>query len=187
MKINPLYRWRFSSVSVFCLLFFLSSFSVHATYYAVQQITSGTEYGNDPMINDSGQVVWYMSDGDDYEIYLYSNGSITKITDNDYWDQFPSINNNGQIAWYGQTGWWNYGIYLYINGNTSKIGQSDPTDISPQINNNGQVVWTGQTSAIAEDIYYYSNGQAINLTNNSIDSLALVNGVPQINHNGEVA
>jgi len=33
-------------------------------------------------------IVWYGSDGNDNEIFRYSKGTITQITDNDYDDAF---------------------------------------------------------------------------------------------------
>ena len=42
----------------------------------------------DKFLNGSGAFVWHGSDGNDYEIFLYSKGSITQITDNGYDDSF---------------------------------------------------------------------------------------------------
>ena len=42
----------------------------------------------DKFLNGSGEFVWYGSDGNDTEIFRYSNGTITQITDNDYDDGF---------------------------------------------------------------------------------------------------
>jgi hypothetical protein len=36
--------------------------------------------------SERGDLVWHGYDGHDYEIYLYSKGTITQITDNDYDD-----------------------------------------------------------------------------------------------------
>jgi high-affinity Fe2+/Pb2+ permease len=37
-------------------------------------------------LRDNGDVTWYGYDGNDYEIFLYSNGSVIQLTDNDYGD-----------------------------------------------------------------------------------------------------
>ena len=37
-------------------------------------------------LRDREDVVWYGYDGNDYEIFLYSNGIVIQITDNDYDD-----------------------------------------------------------------------------------------------------
>ena len=37
-------------------------------------------------LRDRGDVVWYGYDGNDYEIFLYSNGIVIQLTDNDYDD-----------------------------------------------------------------------------------------------------
>ena len=42
----------------------------------------------DKFLNGSGEFVWYGSDGSDYEIFRFSKGTITQITDNDYDDGF---------------------------------------------------------------------------------------------------
>ena len=51
-----------------------------------------------PQLNEHGDVVWEGYDGHDLEIFLYSNGTITQITDNEYDDYSPRMNSKGQIV-----------------------------------------------------------------------------------------
>jgi hypothetical protein len=37
-------------------------------------------------LNNRGDLVWHGFDGNDFEIFLYSKGTVTQITDNDYDD-----------------------------------------------------------------------------------------------------
>ncbi len=47
-------------------------------------------------------MVWYGWDGGDYEIFLYSDGVITQLTNNsDSYDGYPQINASGQVVWEG--------------------------------------------------------------------------------------
>ncbi|MDX9702822.1 MAG: hypothetical protein RBU23_07245 [Candidatus Auribacterota bacterium] len=50
-------------------------------------------------LNDKGDVVWAGYDGNDSEIFLYSNGVVTQVTNNDYDDYHPDINNHGDIVY----------------------------------------------------------------------------------------
>jgi hypothetical protein len=58
-------------VSVLLTLILFSVFAVEA------------EHTN---LSKGGDLVWYGYDGNDWEIFLYSKGTITQITDNDYDD-----------------------------------------------------------------------------------------------------
>ena len=59
---------------------------------------NGPGNGNIPShINNNGQVVWYGTDGNDFEIFLYDGTSTTKVTDNEFDDAFPDINDYGNI------------------------------------------------------------------------------------------
>jgi len=137
--------------------------------------------GGFPQINDSGQVVWEGTDGDpNYsmggsDIFLYSGGSITKLTNNGYCRlcgyHSPQINNSGQVVW-DRTG--GTGIFFYSGGVTTQLSGSSSWGHSPQINNSGQVVW------VSDGINLYSGGVTTQLPNSSggFD--------PQINDSGQV-
>ena len=46
-------------------------------------------------------MVWQGYDGSDGEIFLYSGGITTQLTDNAYHDQCPQINDAEQVVWEG--------------------------------------------------------------------------------------
>ena len=78
-------------------------------------------------LNELGDLVWNEWDGHDAEIFLYSKGTITQITDNDYQDNNPQINSKGQIVWYGSDGH-DYEVYLYSKGTITQITDNDYYD-----------------------------------------------------------
>ena len=103
-------------------------------------------HNRNPMINSSGQVVWQGWDGNDDEIFLYANGRIIQITDNDVADELPQINDQGVIAWQGSDG--NaMQIFTYANGAISQLTDNDLENSSPQIDNNGQVAWLARSAS----------------------------------------
>jgi len=74
----------------------------------------------DKFLNGSGEFVWHGFDGNDYEIFLYSNGTLTQITDNGYDDYDAQINFKGKIVWYGSDGNDNE-IFRYSKGSITQI------------------------------------------------------------------
>ncbi len=74
----------------------------------------------DKFLNGSGEFVWHGFDGNDYEIFLYSSGTITQITDNDYDDVDAQINSKGKVVWYGWDGNDNE-IFRYSKGTITQI------------------------------------------------------------------
>ena len=56
----------------------------------------------EPDISD-GWVVWYASDGQDGEIYLWDGESVQKLTDDTNNDQRPRTDGR-YVAWQGQDG-----------------------------------------------------------------------------------
>jgi len=115
-------------------------------------------------LNDRGDVVWQ---GSDEEIYLYSKGTITQITDNDKADYNPLINSKGQIVWYGWDGN-DWEIFLYSKGVITQITDNDYDDRDPQINSKGEIVWHGSDGNDWE-IFLYSKGAITQITDNDYD------------------
>jgi len=65
------------------VFFFLLAFLLTLILFSVL----GAE-ARDKFLNGSGEFVWHGWDGNDWEIFLYSNGTVTQITDNDTDDAF---------------------------------------------------------------------------------------------------
>ncbi len=172
------------SVLVVIAFVFLISGVAHADYTITRLATVDAGHDGTPDINAKGDVAWSDYDGNDSEIFLYSDGRITQITDNLYDDEEPQINDSGTVVWEGRAGqWWE--IFLYSNGTTSIL--TDPADYytnhRPQINNNNQVVWYrppiyfGDTTS---GIFLYSGGQVTKLPSSDRGT------DPRINASGEV-
>ncbi|MGL1904330.1 MAG: RICIN domain-containing protein [Fibrobacterales bacterium] len=133
---------------------------------------------------DNGEVVWAMKDAPGYEgdteIYLYSNGTITQITNNDYVDDVPRIS-NGQIVWYGGEHYESYQIFTWKDGATTQITSSGTN--SYVLIEDGLIVWTGTGIGASgyDDVYTYKEGVTTNISNSEIQDLR-----PVLN-NGTVA
>ncbi len=56
-----------------------------------------------PQISSGGLVVWQGYDGEDWEIFLYRNGNVLQLTDNNF-DDFAPVVNDDFAAWHGNSG-----------------------------------------------------------------------------------
>ncbi len=74
--------------------------SASATGGSLATLSPATHHSQYPLINAAGQVVWQGFDGNDWEIYLRSAGTLYQVTDNSYDDRAPCINDREQIAWH---------------------------------------------------------------------------------------
>lgn len=97
-------------------------------------------------INDCGEVAYaqYQAYGGNYaDVFVYDNGHITRITDNNDRDVFPFINNSGQILW--GRGLRNHSVtqlVLYDNGQETIIDEFKKSFNGWSLNNVGHVAWT---------------------------------------------
>lgn len=119
-----------------------------AVTYHTHQITSNQSDCSNLELNNSGQLVWQRSDGDN-EIYSYSNNTITPITNNSLDDRNPQLNDSGQIVWEGYDGT-DYQIYTFSDNTTTQLTNDVSPDpgvfwahSSPQINAGDHIVWMG--------------------------------------------
>ncbi len=113
---------------------------------------------------DNGEVVWAMYDGTDTEVFLYSNGTVSQITDNDYTDDVPRIS-NGQIVWHGGAIYTDYNIYSWESGVTTQITVTGGI-IGAQVED-GRIVWTAPGIGVdgEDDIFTYKDGVTLNISN----------------------
>lgn len=148
-------------------------------------ITKLSNYLAAHRINDNGEVVYRANDGNDIEIYLYSNNNAKQVTFNNYDDGYPDINNSGLITWAGRYSP-NYKIYLYDGLNIQEISNISPSpgesdyDFTPRINNIGQIVWPSFNDGDYE-IYLYSNGITSKISNGSSDNVR-----SRLNNKGDI-
>jgi hypothetical protein len=122
-----------------------------------------------PHINNQGQIAWIGSDGLSlFQVFLYSNGTVYKISDNDSdgtarGNSGVEINDAGQVVWSGDTSVMGFPqIYLFQNGGANQITYPGTHDaVEPHLNNNGQIVWRATTATDDYYLYYYNNGDII--------------------------
>ena len=119
-----------------------------AAAFDVIQITNNSTDDVDPAISGSN-VVWrgcdggvgYFCDGGDFEIYLWSGGTITNISNNSTDDWSPAISGSN-IVWDASDGN-DYEIYLWGNGTILNITNDSTGDRDPAISGSN-VVWRNQ-------------------------------------------
>lgn len=74
--------------------------------YEIVRLIPPERFLFDTQINECGQIVftrWMGNDWSTAEIFVYDNGTFTRITDNDRRDRKPRINNVGDLIWeYGE-------------------------------------------------------------------------------------
>jgi hypothetical protein len=128
-------------------------------------------------LNNNGQIVWFQyNETKSYlQIYLYNNGVITNISNNNYDNFFPRINNMGQIVWDEYDGT-NYNLCLYDKEHISLIQKNSPGPHGDfQINDNGSIIWSEPIYGSSNhEIYSYINGVNKNIS-------ADFNGVLKLN------
>ncbi len=127
-------------------------------------------------INNCGQIVYTKGRGDTGEIFLYDNGRITQLTDNDILDGYPDINDAGTIVWckYGDR------IMQLKDGRVTFVGEG----YIPRINERGDITWTlykGQTCHSDQDIFLRQRRDVIRITDDEFN-----NQSPAMNNAGVV-
>jgi len=138
-------------------------------------------------LNDNGQIVWfqYNESKSKLQIYLYSDGNINNISNNNYDNINPRINNNGQVVWSLYDGS-KYNVRLYDKGNISLIQINSPgPQRDLQINGKGHIVWLDPTVipnyGVVYQVHLYKENIDSLITNNMFDKAYL-----RINNNGKV-
>ncbi|MFC2038223.1 hypothetical protein ACFLUG_00420 [Chloroflexota bacterium] len=152
---------------VIVVAFLLVSFCIpHSAFaqgnYSVIQVSDSYSWVHqDPQVS-GGQVVWCGPDenGNDSEIFLWKDGVITQVTNNDYADYDAKID-NGRVVWTGYVGGGDSEIFLWKDGVTTQITNNSYYDYSPQIDN-GLIVWRGNN-----EIYLWDNGIVTNISHTS--------------------
>jgi hypothetical protein len=116
--------------------------------FEVLQITDGPHLMySGPKINNCGQFVFAKSlDGSNegLEIFLYDDGELIQITDDDCADRDPDINDNGRIIWQKELvpgDYFSCEIAMYEDGETTILTDGAFPKALPRINNLGHAVW----------------------------------------------
>ncbi len=137
----------------------------------IKNITNGFTGFSNIRFNDRGDVVWFGSDGNDFEIFLYSaaQDSYTNISNNDFYDSFwfLSFNNNSDIAWT---------VYTDVDTHTMRYDGATGTvkqltvdnglwDTNPWLGLNGDVTWQAENNIM---LYDAATGEVRQLTNDAL-------------------
>lgn len=117
-------------------------------------------------LSSSGSVVWQQMEGEAIQIFMYSDGQVTQITNDDEDSRLPDINKLDQIVWEGYDGN-DTEIFLYSSGSITQITDNEIYDTKPRINNHGQIVWES-FDGNDNEIFIYDNGNVVQLTDNEI-------------------
>jgi hypothetical protein len=156
--------------------------------FEIVEVTPGMEalQRRHPHINNCGEVVVHIGTEESSwpaEIYLYDNGHLEQLTNNDVSDNFPDINDAGTIVWNR----WNEDIsneqiMMQEKENLTALDASDLGVGSPRINNLEHVVWSREESTECpidrrDDIHYFDG-----LSSRLIYDDGLSNQSPTINN-----
>jgi len=107
----------------------------------------------------NGEILFKDESDGDIDIYLYKEGVITNLSNNDLYDSY--------VQRYGDRICWMTGldfvsadneVYLYENGNVKQITNNDYSEIYPLLNEN-YLVWIAYGNPDFEDIFFiYEDG-----------------------------
>jgi len=128
--------------------------------YEIVQITENAYFEDRPAINNHGQIVFYGRLGANEfsdEIFLYDDGELIRLTDDDVRDTDPDINDDGTIVWsrgigpdgpYGPT----LEIVMWQDGELTRLTDDGVSDYGPEINNLGHIVWSRLIRGGCDDV-----------------------------------
>jgi hypothetical protein len=169
--------------------------------YEIVQVTQNPYYEPFPRINNHGQIVFTAwldtSSRLTEEIFLYDNGELIQLTDDEIQDVGPDINDDGTIVWarglgpiHPSTGEPSLEIVMYRDGEITRLTDNAVHDAAPRINNLGQVVWDRSHDVYAcggylIDIFMFDGKRIIQITTDAIPE-QVENQAPEINDFGEI-
>ncbi len=120
-----------------------------------------------PAINNCGEIVYVKDRFEDSRVYLYDNGKITRVTDDDGGRLVfgTDINDDGTIVW--MRGFFNqhdtFRIVMLRNGERITIGKGD----TPSINSSGRMSWDRfrrLSCNVERDIIYFDGKRTVRIT-----------------------
>jgi hypothetical protein len=169
--------------------------------YEIVTVTDNPYYEPVPRINNRGQIVFmgWMDNSNRLteEIFLYDNGRVIRLTNDNIQDVGPDINDDGTIVWsrglgpiHPSTGEPSLEIVMWRNGKISRLTDNAEYDGPPQINNSGHVVWSGDHPVSAcggplKDIFMYDGRDVVRITTDGIPD-QVENQSPEINDSGQI-
>ena len=145
------------------------------------QLTDNDHADVDPRIFN-GQITWHGGGGvpdNDYEIYLYSDGGVTQLTNNNADDINPRLGATDQVVWQGFDGD-DWEIFHFNGTSVIQLTNNSVDDLNPEIEVNGtNIVWQRFDGSDFE-IMFKKNTSITQITNNSIDDVRPFTGFSQV-------
>ena len=164
--------------------------------YEIVTVTANEYLEFFPRINNRGQIVFTAwldwPNRATQEIFLYDNGRLIRITDDNIQDAVPDINDDGTIVWSRgigpinpSTGEPTVEIVMWENGQLTRLTDNSVQDIGPAINNLGHVVWdidhpVRACGGYLKDIFMYDGTQVVQITHDALTHF-VENQSPEIN------
>ena len=113
--------------------------------FEIVEINRSDYFTGPPAINACGQIVFYQRLTPEYsssEIFLYDNGKLVRITENNLSDRSPDLNDEGTIVWTRRTrGVQENEVMLYRDGKTTILDANRKGVRKGFVNNLGHVAW----------------------------------------------
>ncbi len=156
--------------------------------WEIVKITDDPEQDQHAAINNLGQIVFSKRaipnpNGTEEEIYLYDNGKLRQLTDNDVTDWQADINDDGVIVWVQRDPGVNeHEVVRYENGVVEHLTDDFDDQVGPSIGNDGTLIWPTWFSSIQVELYRYENGNAVPITDNGLTNVCVT-----INASGDYA
>lgn len=167
--------------------------------YYVEQVTENSFFEFGPRMNNGGQIIftaWLGETRQTQEIFLYDNGELTQLTDDDVQDVGPVINDAGLIAWSrgigpdGPGGEPTLEIVILRDGKLTRLTDNGVYDLGPSINNLGHLTWSHYMAPGCggwfQDIYLYDGERVRPITTDGV-SARVEHQNPQINDGGQIS
>ena len=134
-------------------------------------LTEDSWYNDTGRVNNCGEVVFSIRHNNVYnleEMYLYDNGLITRLTNDNVNDSLPDINDGGTMVWTRAVGLGGTAEIAIHDGTTLQLLSSDNlADSAPFINKLGHVTWSKFTGSGCSDaiVMFYDGITTVEITN----------------------
>ena len=143
-----------------------------------------------PSMNNCGQIMFDQQLGPDFadkEMFLYDNGSIKRLTDDNVSDRIPSMNEAGDAVWRRKVvRGSDTQLALYTGGELSIFAENEKGIWSGSISNRGDIAWAEARRTrcpMQVDILLW-DGRSVRTIS---DQKRFVSQIPDINDLGNVA
>ncbi len=157
--------------------------------FEVVEVSRSDYYTGAPSMNNCGQIMYDMRLGPNFgdrEMFLYDNGRLTQITDDDVSDRIPSINEAGDAVWWRKiVKGPDTQLALYADGELSIFAENTKGIRGGSINDRGDIAWAEDRRTRCRkrvDILLW-DGQSVRTIS---DQKRFISQAPDINDLGDV-